>query len=93
MVRSGFHATKAAKEALGLIGANAFVIERNRVIDAARIPSGVKRIPSGAFVGIDGGESADMIADERDCIAFICDDEGKRATIALAHYDDALALA
>lgn len=54
VVRSGFHRANAREIAFGLVGANALVHELDTVIDAVRIPTGVKRIPSGAIVGMDG---------------------------------------
>src|SRR5690606_6842422 len=77
VVRPDLHAAKAAEIAFRLIGADALVIERNRVIDPAGIPTGVKRIPSAAFVGVDGGESANPVADMGNGIAFRGDDEGQ----------------
>ena len=88
-----FGAAKAAEIAFGLIGANAFVHERNRVIDALRIPTRVKRIPARAFVGVDGRERANAVANDRASVALIGDHERQRAALALAHDDDALALA
>ena len=93
VVRAGFHAAQAAKVAFGLVGANALILERNRVIDAARIPSGEQCIPTCAFVGMDGGEGADMIADVRNGIAHMGNNERERTALALAHDNDALALA
>lgn len=93
VVRANFHPAQAREIAFGLIGAHAFILERNRVIDPARIPSGVKQIPPAAFVGMDGCERANMIAHIGDGIAFIAHDEGKRLALALAHDDNTLALA
>lgn len=41
MMRTDFHATKAAKETFGLVGASAVILEGNAVIDPARIPASV----------------------------------------------------
>lgn len=92
VVRSDLGAAKAAEIAFRLIGANAFVHERNRVIDAARIPTGVKRIPTGAFISINSRKCADAIASDRASVTLIGDHKRKRATLALAHDYDALAL-
>lgn len=73
MVRPNFGTAKAAEIAFGLIGADALVHEANTVIDAPRIPTGVKRIPTCAFVGVDGRECPDVIANERHRIAFLAD--------------------
>ena len=93
MVRTDFHPAKAAEIAFGLIGADALVEILDRVIDALGHPTGVKGIPSGAFVGVEYGKVGDMIANVRNGIAFVGNDEGKRLAAALAHDDDALALA
>lgn len=93
VMRADLHAAQAREVAFGLIGADAFILERNRVIDAARIPSGVQGIPTAAFVGMDSCERANVIADVGDGIAFIANDKGKRLALALAHDDNALALA
>jgi Domain of unknown function (DUF6471) len=63
------------------------------VVYAAGFPTGVKRVPTRAFVGVDGGEGANVIAHERNRVTFVANDEGERAAVALAHDDNALALA
>src|SRR5688500_12758407 len=42
---------------------------------------------------MDGGEGANVVANERHRVTLIANDEGKRAPIALTHDDNALALA
>jgi len=93
VVGADFHPAKSAEIAFGLIGACAFVEELDRVIDAVRHPTGVQRIPARAFVGVQYRKVGNVITDVGNGIAFVCDDEGKRLATALAHYDDALALA
>ena len=63
------------------------------MVHALRVPTFVKRIPTGAFVGVDRRQRADAVAHDRAGIAFIGDDERQRATLALAHDNHALALA
>src|SRR5690606_9875326 len=93
VVRPDFHPAKAREVAFRLIGADAFIHKRNRVVHPARIPTGVEGIPTAAFVGADRGESANVIADVGDGITFVGDNERERTALALAHDDNALALA
>ena len=75
VVRADFGAAQAREVAFGLVRASALVLERDRVIDAVRLPTGMESVPTAAFVGVDGGEGANVIADERNRIAFVGDDE------------------
>ena len=93
VVRADFHAAEAAEKALCLIGADTLVLERNRVVHPARIPTSVKGIPARAFVGMDRGECADTITNDRAGIALIGDHEREGPAFALTHHDNALALA
>jgi hypothetical protein len=77
VVRADFHAAEAAEVAFRLIGAHTLVHEGDGVVDAAGIPTGVKSIRGSAFVGIDGGEGADMIANIRDGIAIVANHKGE----------------
>lgn len=62
VIRSNLHAAKAAEIAFSVVRADAFVLERNRVIDALRVPSGMKRVPTAALVGIERGKVLDVMA-------------------------------
>jgi len=77
VVRTDFHPAKAAEIAFGLIGTCAFVEELDRVIDAVRHSTGMKRVPSGAFVGVEYGKVSNVIADVGNGIAFIGNNERK----------------
>lgn len=93
VVRSDFHAAKAAEEALSLIGASAFIRIGDSVIDAPSLPTCMERIPASSFVGMDDCQIADMIANHRHRVAFVANDEGQRLAATLTHNDNALALA
>ena len=93
VVRSGFHAAKAAEIAFGLISANTLVHELHLVIDAVHIPTGVQRIPARAFVGMNSRQRFDMIAHQRHRIAFCAAQERQGTPATLTHDDNALALA
>ena len=93
VVRADFHPAQAREVAFSLIGADPFVVIPNAVIDPVRVPPGMKRVPSGAFVGMDRRQRANVIAHQRHCIAFTGNHERQRPTLAFAHDNDALALA
>ena len=76
VIRPNLHAAKAAEIAFSVV--RAFVLERNRVIDALRVPSGMKRVPTAALVGIERGKVLDVMAHVGSGVTLVGDDERKR---------------
>ena len=63
------------------------------MIDPPHVVVGVQRIPSARFVGVNDRTHWHALADGRNGVAFLAEDEGKRAALALTHDDDDLPLA
>ena len=63
------------------------------MIDAVHVVIGVQGVPAARLIGMDRRAHRDMLADHRDCVAFLADDKGKREAAALAGNDEDLPLA
>jgi hypothetical protein len=93
MVLPADHPAKSGEEALGLIGANAVIHERQRVIDPLGGVPAVQGIPAGRFIGKDHRARCNAAADHRNAFVFRLEHSGQGAAHALAkgHHDPTLA--
>lgn len=87
------HAPQASEVGLGLIGANAVLAERFRVVDALHLELRFKRVPVARLVGVKGCVLGENGCHGSHAVGLLHDHERARVALLLANYNDRSALA